>query len=148
MSTNHEISKIDDLITTLIDSVKGYDHSAQKVDSPDLKALFIDLATQRRAAVECLQQASRALGGEPNDFGSAAATIHRRIEDLRVALGGGDKVIISEIERGEDYLKQEFDRVRNDDALSAATRDVVNRAYTSVTRGHTAISGLKHELAG
>jgi len=57
MSTNHEISKIDDLITTLIDSVKGYDHSAQKVDSPDLKALFIDLATQRRAAVECLQQA-------------------------------------------------------------------------------------------
>lgn len=148
MSTNHDISKIDDLVTTLIDSVKGYEHSAQKVDSPDLKALFIDLATQRRAAVELLQEASRALGGTPNDFGSAAATIHRRIEDLRVALGGGDKAIISEIERGEDYLKKEFDRVRNDDALSASIRDVVNRAYASVTLGHTAISALKHELAG
>lgn len=65
MSTNHDISKIDDLVTTLIDSVKGYEHSAQKVDSPDLKALFIDLATQRRAAVELLQEASRALGGTP-----------------------------------------------------------------------------------
>lgn len=58
MSTNHEISKIDDLITTLIDSVKGYDHSAEKVDSPDLKTLFVDLATQRCATVKLLQQAS------------------------------------------------------------------------------------------
>lgn len=63
-------------------------------------------------------------------------------------MGGGDKAIISEIERGEDYLKEEFDRVRNDDALSASILDVVNRAYASVTSGHTAISGLKHELAG
>jgi uncharacterized protein (TIGR02284 family) len=147
MSTNHELSKIDDLITTLIDSVKGYDHSADKVDSSTLKTLFVDLAAERRSAVHLLQQTSRSLGGKPNDFGSTAATVHRRIEDLRVALGGGDKVIINEIERGEDYLKEEFDRVLKDDKIGQPARDAVTSAYGSVTRGHSAISALKHELA-
>jgi uncharacterized protein (TIGR02284 family) len=148
MSANHELSKIDDLITTLIDSVKGYDHSAEKVESPELKALFVDLAGERRRAVALLQQTSRELGGTPNDFGSAAATVHRRIEDLRVALGGGDKAIINEIERGEDYLKEEFDRVLNDEEASAPTRTAVAEAYRSVAHGHAKISALKHAYAG
>jgi uncharacterized protein (TIGR02284 family) len=140
------LSKIDDLVTTLIDSVKGYDHSADKVESPAMKSLFHDLAAERRAAVEVLQAASRALGGKPNDFGSAAATLHRRVEDLRVALGGGDRAIVKEIERGEDYLKEEFERVRNDDAMSAETRSAVESAYRSVARGHAAISAIKHDM--
>ncbi|WP_157215760.1 PA2169 family four-helix-bundle protein [Flavisphingomonas formosensis] len=147
MSANHDISKIDDLITTLIDSIKGYEHSAEKVDSADFKALFLDLAAGRRGSVELLQQTSRALGGKPNDFGSAAATIHRRIEDLRVALGGGDAAIVKEIERGEDYLKEEFGRALRDDAMGGEARDAIARAYESVTRGHSAMSALKHQLA-
>lgn len=147
MSGNHDLSKIDDLITTLIDSIKGYEHSADKVKSGDLQQLFTDLAAQRRSAVELLQQTSRTLGGSPNDFGSAAATVHRRIEDLRVALGGGDSAVVSEIERGEDYLKEEFDRVVRDEAIDARTREAVTSAYQSVTRGHALISDLKHRLA-
>lgn len=148
MSANHDLSKIDDLIVTLIDSVKGYEHSAAKVKSADLQQTFTQLAAERRAAVELLQQTSRGLGGKPNDFGSAAATIHRRIEDIRVALGGGDSAVVREIERGEDYLKEEFDRVIRDEAIDRAVHDVVNQAYQSVLRGHDLISGLKHQLAG
>lgn len=147
MSSNHDLSKIDDLITTLIDSVKGYEHSVEKVNAANLKSLFADLAAERRAAVELLQRTSRDLGGTPNDFGSTAATVHRWLEDLRVALGGGDAVIVREIERGEDYLKEEFDRVLKDDKMSVEALAAVTRAYESVTRGHAAVSTLKHAQA-
>lgn len=147
MSTNHDLSKIDDLITTLIDSVKGYDHSAEKASTAEYRALFTDLAAERRRAVTLLQDHSRSLGGKPNDFGSAAATLHRRIEDLRVALGGGDQAIIKEIERGEDYLKEEFGRALKDEAITPETQAVIRRTHESVMHGHAIISDIKHRLA-
>ena len=70
-----------------------------------IQQLFTGLAAQWHSAVKLLQQISRSLGGKPDDFGLAAATVHRRIEDLRVALGGGDSAVVDEIERVGDYLK-------------------------------------------
>src|SRR4051812_33482152 len=101
MSEMHDNSKLDDLIVTLIDSVKGFEHSAEKAEAARYREFFSDMARGRREAVTVLQEASRAEGGSPADYGSAAATLHRRIEDLRVALGGGDAAIVAEVERGE-----------------------------------------------
>ncbi len=75
-----------------------------------------------------------------------AGTLHRRIEDLRVAFGGGDAAVIKEVERGEDYLKEEFERVLNDDRMSPAAMGAVREAYESVRRGHDRASAMKHEL--
>jgi uncharacterized protein (TIGR02284 family) len=148
MSDNHDTSKLDDLIVTLIDSVKGFEHSAEKAEAARYRDFFTEMAADRRAAVTTLQAASRAEGGKPADYGSAAATLHRRVEDLRIALGGGDKAIVKEVERGEDYLKEEFDRVLADDKMSPAAMIAVRGAYESVRRGHDKASALKHELEG
>ena len=146
MSDNHSVSKLDDLIVTLIDSIKGFEHSAEKAEGARYKGFFLEMAEDRRRAVTRLQETSRAMGGTPADYGSTAATLHRRIEDLRVALGGGDKAIIKEVERGEDYLKEEFERALKDDKLSASAMAVVREAYASVRRGHDEASNLKHRL--
>jgi uncharacterized protein (TIGR02284 family) len=146
MSEAHDVSKLDDLIVTLIDSVKGYEHSAEKAEAARYRQFFQDMAAERRAAVTTLQDASRQLGGSPADYGSAAATLHRRIEDLRVALGGGDKAIVMEVERGEDYLKEEFERVLADKRMSLASLAAVRVAWQSVQKGHDRASALKHEL--
>jgi uncharacterized protein (TIGR02284 family) len=146
MSDNHVTSKLDDLIVTLIDSVKGFEHSAEKTEAARYRDFFTDMARERRAAVATLQAASRAEGGTPADYGSAAATLHRRVEDLRHALGGGDKAIVKEVERGEDYLKEEFERVLADDNMSPAAMAAVREAYESVRRGHDQASALKHQL--
>lgn len=146
MSNNHDIAKLDDLIVTLIDSVKGYEHSAEKAEAARYRDFFLDMARERRAAVTALQAASRAEGGSPADYGSAAATLHRRIEDLRVALGGGDKAIVGEVERGEDYLKEEFERVLADERMSPTALAAVREAHVSVRRGHDRASALKHQL--
>ena len=146
MSDNHDVSKLDDLIITLIDSIKGYDHSAEKAEAARYKGFFLEMAQDRRTAVSRLQEASRALGGTPADYGSASGTLHRRVEDLRVALGAGDKAIIKEVERGEDYLKEEFERVLNDERMSPEAMAAVRDAYESVRRGHDEASELKHRL--
>lgn len=146
MSTNHDISKLDDLIVTLIDSVKGYEHSAEKAEAARYREFFLEMAAERREAVAALQAASRAEGGSPADYGSAAATLHRRLEDLRVALGGGDKAIVKEVERGEDYLKEEFERALADERLSPAALAAAREAWVSVKRGHDRTSALKHAL--
>lgn len=147
MSNNHAISKLDDLITTLIDSVKGYEHSAEKVKSVDFQTLFRNLAAERVQAVDLLQAHSRALGGKPNSFGSAAGTVHRRMEDIFVALGGGDKAVVQAIDRGEDYLREEFERVLKDEAIDAETQVIVRQAHESVAHGHRVVQGLKDQLA-
>ena len=146
MSDNHSVSKLDDLIITLIDSVKGYEHSAEKAEGARYKGFFLEMAQDRRGAVTLLQEASRADGGTPADYGSTAGTLHRRVEDLRVALGGGDKAIIREVERGEDYLKEEFERVLNDERMAPGAMAAVREAYESVRRGHDEASDLKHRL--
>ena len=146
MSETHDNSKLDDLIVTLIDSVKGFEHSAEKTEAARYRDFFVEMARERREAVTLLQAASRAEGGTPADYGSAAATLHRRFEDLRVALGGGDAAIVREVERGEDYLKEEFDRALADERMSPAAMAAIREAYGSVRRGHDKASALKHEL--
>ncbi|MEO9131570.1 MAG: PA2169 family four-helix-bundle protein [Sphingomonas sp.] len=147
MSDNTDVSKLDDLIVTTIDSIKGYEHSAEHADAERYAEMFKRLAAARREVVLTLQDQSRALGGTPSDFGSASATLHRRFEDLRRVLGGGDEVIVKEIERGEDYLKEEFERAMRDENISAATRSIIDGCFVTVKRGHDEISQLKHQLA-
>lgn len=146
MSANTDVSKLDDLITTTIDSIRGFERSAE--DAPDgrFASFFRQMAQERREVVTTLQARSRALGGSPTEQGSVAGTIHRRWEDLRAALGGGDKSVIQEVERGEDYLKEEYDRALNDTNVSEETRDVIRSCYQSVRRGHDQAALLKREL--
>lgn len=146
MSVNTDISKLDDLIVTAIDSVKGYDHSAEKADAGRYTELFRSLALDRRVVVSTLQDYSRTLGGTPSDFGSAAATLHRRFEDLRLVLGGGDEIVVKEIERGENYLQEEFERALRDTAISTETRATIERCYETVKAGHDQIASLKLQL--
>lgn len=147
MTTNTDISKLDDLIVTTIDSIRGYEHSAKHAESMTYTGFFTEMAAERRAVVDALSDRSRALGGTPADYGSAAATIHRRVEDLRLALGGGDQAILSEIERGEDYLKEEFNRAASDDNVSPETQALIRTCCTSVQRGHDRAKQLKEALA-
>lgn len=147
MSDNTDIAKLDDLIVTTIDSILGYEHSAEMADRDRYTEFFIAMAAERRQVVEALSARSRELGGTPATYGSTAGTVHRRIEDLRHALGGGDKAILSEIERGEDYLKEEFERALADKYISSGTNGVIQVCFDSVMRGHDRTNKLKDSLA-
>jgi len=146
MSNTTDIAKLDDLIVTTIDSIRGYEYSSEHADAGRFATFFAEMAQDRLEMLDRLQQASRANGGTPAEYGSLAGTVHRRIEAFRRVLGGGDEAMISEIERGEDYLKEEFERAMEDDHVSAETRSLIESCYRSVRAGHDRVSEIKHML--
>ena len=146
---NHseEISTLNTLIATTIDSITGYENSAEDIENSRFREIFRERANERQSVVSELQQEVRRLGGDPEDGGSFMGKTHQRFEDLKSAITGGDeKSIINEVERGEDYLKEKFETALNADTLSGESRSVVERCYQSVRSGHDQMSQLKHGM--
>ena len=142
-----EISTLNTLIATTIDSVTGYENSAKDIDNQRFAQIFRERANERQQVVEQLRNEVRRLGGNPEDDGSFLGKAHQRFEDLKAAVTGQDeKAIINEVERGEDYLKEKFETALNSDTLSGESRSVVERCYQSVRSGHDQMSQLKHGM--
>ena len=145
---DHDISVLNSLITTTIDSANGFERSAENVQGGQFEQMFREFAQERRQIVGRLQEHVRMHGGTPNDDGSLKADLHRRFEDLRSAFGNSDKAVIEEVERGEDYIKAKYEAALADAELSAECKAVVQEAYQSVRAGHDRASQLKHSLQG
>jgi uncharacterized protein (TIGR02284 family) len=142
-----EISTLNTLIATTIDSVTGYENSAKDIDNQGFAQIFRERASERQQVVEELRNEVRRLGGNAEDDGSFLGKAHQRFEDLKAAVTGQDeKSIINEVERGEDYLKEKFETALNSDTLSGESRSVVERCYQSVRSGHDQMSQLKHGM--
>ena len=149
MGRDHDIDVLNSLITTTIDSANGFERSAQDADVPRFAEMFREFAQERRQVVGMLQERVRTLGGTPNDDGSLKADLHRRWVDLRDAISrGGDREIIEEVERGEDYLKGKYDAALADTELGPDTMAAIREAYQSVRAGHDRASALKHSMQG
>ena len=142
-----EISTLNTLIATTIDSVKGYENSAADIDNQRFAQIFRERASERQQVVEELRSEVRRLGGNAEDDGSFLGAAHQRFEDLKAAITGKDEQsIVNEVERGEDYLKEKWETALNSEALSGESRSVVERCYQSVRSGHDQMSQLKHGL--
>ena len=149
MGRDHDINVLNSLITTTIDSANGFERSAEDADVPRFAEMFREFAQERRQVVGMLQERVRTLSGTPNDDGSLKADLHRRWVDLRDAISrGGDKEIIEEVERGEDYLKGKYDAALADTELGPDTMAAIREAYQSVRAGHDRASALKHSMQG
>ena len=146
MGNDHDITVLNTLITTTIDSANGFERSAEDADGQSFVEMFREFSQERRQVVGRLQERVRQLGGTPNDDGSLKADLHRRWVDLRNAISSGDKAVIEEVERGEDYLKAKYDTALQDNELSAETLAVIREAYQSVRAGHDRASALKHGM--
>ena len=122
-----EISTLNTLIATTIDSITGYENSAKDIDN---QRFARDLPPARRRAPAGCRAAARAKSAGsaaiPRTSGSFLGKTHQRFEDLKAAITGGDeKSIINEVERGEDYLKEKFETALN--AGHAERREPVGR---------------------
>jgi uncharacterized protein (TIGR02284 family) len=144
---SEQISTLNTLIATTIDSINGYEDSAQNIDNERLREIFRQRANERQEVVENLRSEVRRLGGNPEDDGTFLGKAHQRFEDLKAAITGRDeKAIINEVERGEDYLKGKFEAALNGNTLSGDSRAAVERCFQSVRSGHDQMSQLKHGM--
>ena len=147
MDNQDQVSTLNTLTATLIDSVTGYEDAASNAEAGRFQQLFRERASERSRIVEELRSEVRRLGGNPEDDGSFMGKTHQRFLDLKAAITGRDEqAIINEVERGEDYLKEKFETALDSDTLTGESRAVVERAYQSVRSGHDQISQLKHGM--
>lgn len=148
MDTSHDITVLNTLIATTLDSVKGYRESAEASEDPSHAQFFREMAEERSRVAADLQQQVRSLGGDPETDSSTAGAVHRAWVDLKSAITGRDeKAIVNEVERGEDYLRDKFQAAMKDAELSSSSRGVLEKCYESVRKGHDRASQMKHAMA-
>jgi uncharacterized protein (TIGR02284 family) len=151
MSTNatHDISVLNGLIETTIDSVDGYRRSAQEASSSRFSAEFLERASDREQVVSQLRDRVRQLGGNPEDDGSVLAAAHRAFLSLRDKVtGGSDESVIAEVDHGESYLNGKWEAALKDGGLSAETRSLIQQCYESVREGHQRFRRAHEDMAG
>ena len=147
MDNQDQITTLNELIETTLDSINGYEDSAGNIDNDRLREIFRQRADERQQIVQDLRNEVRRLGGNPEESGTLLGKAHQRFEDLKAAITGRDeKAIVNEVERGEDYIKAKYEAALEKGSLTGDSRVAVERAYQSVRAGHDQMSQLKHGM--
>lgn len=149
MNNSHDISTLNSLIATTIDSVDGYAEAAKDADSSRFSTIFSERSAERRSVLTMLQAEVSRLGGDPEDDGTVLAGAHRVFLNLKsVVTGNDDKAIVDEVERGEDHIKAKFEDALTDQALSPEVASVIRECFASVKTGHDQMRDIKHSIEG
>ena len=147
LGTDDNTTILKTLTSTLNDSVNVYRDAAENAEGSQFQQIFRDNASERERVAGELAGEVRRLGGTPDEDGTVLGKTHQAFLDLKAAVTGrDDKAIINEVERGEDYLKEKFEAALAGYKLTTESREIVERAYQSVRKGHDQISQLKHGL--
>ena len=145
---SHDITVLNSLIETTIDSVDGYRRSAQEATNSRFSAAFLERANEREQVVSKLRDEVRRLGGNPEDDGSVLAAAHRAFLSLRDKVtGSDDNAVIAEVDHGESYLNGKWETALGDDRLSAQTRSLIQQCYDSVREGRDTFRRLHEDMS-
>jgi len=139
---NEAISTLNGLIETLKDGQEGFKNAASNVKDPQVKSVFQEFSQQRAQLANELQAQVQRIGGEPEKTGSATAAAHRGWINLKSALGGGEKSILNEAERGEDVAVKAYEKALKE-KLSPDVEGVVRRQYGQVKQAHDRVKALR-----
>jgi len=149
LDASHDISVLNGLIETTIDSVDGYRRAAQEATNSRFSAEFLERANEREQVVSQLRDRVRQLGGNPEDDGSVLAAAHRAFLTLRDRVtGGDDNSVIAEVDHGESYLDGKWQTALKDGSLSPETRSLIQSNYDSVREGRERFRRLNEDLTG
>jgi uncharacterized protein (TIGR02284 family) len=147
--SSHDISVLNGLIETTIDSVDGYRRSAQEATNSRFSSEFLNRANEREQVVSQLRDAVRQLGGNPEDDGSVLAAAHRAFLSLKDKVtGADDTAIIGEVDHGETFLANKWEAALKDEQLSPQVRQIVQQGYDSVRQGRDTFRRMHEDMTG
>jgi uncharacterized protein (TIGR02284 family) len=139
-----DVDTLNDLISLCYDSAKGYRDAAETGKNKSLAALFVSRGHERDGIARELAAKVRELGATPNEHGTLAGAAHRVALDVMAMIGENTKVAIDEVERGEDVIKDAFEKAMRNTDISDSVRTLITRCYSSIKAGHDQASALKH----
>ena len=144
---DHAVQVLNSLIETTLDSANGYKEAAENIQNAEFRTLFSERSQRRQELTRQLQEEVRSFGAEPETDQSLIGRAHNKFVDLKNAvMGGSDKGVVDEVERGEDVIKAKFEKAAQDSELPENVRRVVTTAYASIKSDHDEISRIKHQM--
>lgn len=146
MGNDDVVDVLNDLIESCRDGEYGFHASAERADSPDLKALLERHARECAAAAAELEHEVRRRGGEPATGGTVSGALHRGWVSVKTALSTyDDRAVLEECERGEDAAVARYRKALRD-GLPADVRSLVERQAQGAQRNHDEVKALRDRL--
>ena len=143
IDNDYVVSTLNNLIETCKDGQQGFQTAAEGVKTSELKTLFHTYAQERGRMAAELQSEVRRLGGDPEQTGSVAASLHRGWINIKSVVTGQDEAtIITECERGEDAALACYEEALRGE-LPADIQPVVERQAGTIREAHDRIRNLE-----
>ena len=142
-----ELSIIETLTDTAVDSALGYETASELADNAGLKQTLREQAGKRRDTVRMLNAEIVRLGGEPRESGSTMGAAHRAFTSLADAFEDSNEAAAERVEEGEDYIERKFRAALDHQDLTAEARVVIQRAHDEISKGERITDVLKKRFA-
>lgn len=128
-------TKLKTLGEYVYDSIEGYRNAHERAEDTALKAAFASRIDNREATLSRINQALVGMGEDRITSGSTVGTFHDMWGKVLNAIGGNDQTVVSHVEEGEDFLKQQFQDALDNGDLTPRERDVVTASLTEISKG-------------
>ena len=140
------IATLEQLIETCRDGQNGYRDAAEHIKNPEIRNWFNQQSLERAQFAGELENQAQQLGKhDPDRKGSVSGALHRKWFDLKEKLGGSDESVLSEVERGEDTAKDNYENALKKD-LPADIRAIVSRQAQSILIAHDRAKLLRDQF--
>jgi uncharacterized protein (TIGR02284 family) len=139
---------LNSLISTLLDSQKGFADIGEHLKDETLKRYFLAESLKRARLRGNLEEVLHQTGvHDIKESGTTAGAIHRAWGDLKAKLGGGDHALLETAEQGEDNAKKAYADALEQD-LPLPVRQLVAEQQAHVLTSHDFIRSHRDALAG
>jgi uncharacterized protein (TIGR02284 family) len=135
------------VISTLLDSQKGFSDIGEHLKDETLKRYFLAESLKRASFRGNLEEILHQNGvHDIKESGTTAGTIHRVWGDLKARLGGGDHTLLETAEQGEDEAKKAYaDALKQE--LPLPVRQLLGDQQAHVLISHDYVKSHRDALA-
>ena len=147
-SKQHEMERaLNSLISTLLDSQKGFADIGEHLKDETLKRYFLAESLKRASFRGDLEEILHQNGvHDIKESGTTAATLHRVWGDLKAKLGGGDHALLQTAEQGEDEAKNAYKDALDQD-LPLPVRQLLAEQQAHILTAHDYVRSHRDALA-
>src|ERR1700721_2149028 len=135
------------LISTLLDSQKGFTDIGEHLKDETLKRYFLAESLKRASFRGDLEEVLHQNGvHDIKESGTTTGTIHRVWGDMKAKLGGGDHTLLETAEQGEDEAKKAYADVLDQD-LPLPVRQLIAEQQAHILTAHDFVRSHRDALA-
>lgn len=141
-----DIAALNHIAQILIDARKLYARAASFSTDADATARIERTLGERSMLLDDVRQRVADLSGKPQSEGSLVGKAHMAFFNARTWFDNDLNAALSEVARGEDYLRKEIRKCMRSDILHAETRAFLGILLDRIVSGELRIEGKLEEV--